>query len=283
MTDLIIRPMSPDDLQLAVDWAAEEGWNPGLDDIPSFLAADPGGYLMAWAGGAPVACVSAVRYGEIYGFLGFYIAPPEFRGQGFGIKVWDAAIEQLGARVVGLDGVPDQQANYTQSGFVLAHRNVRYGGKPDYEPVRDPRLINITADMVPGLITYDRLFVPAARDAFLTSWATPMATRFGVALVEDGEISGYGIIRQCREGWKIGPLFAANEKEADLLFSALVDKAKAKARLVFLDPPEPNAAAAALAIRHGLEPSFETARMYKGPAPDLPLNRTFGITTFELG
>jgi len=281
VTDLIIKPMSRDDLLLAVDWAAEEGWNPGLDDVPSFLAADPGGYLMVWAGGAPVACVSAVRYGEAYGFLGFYIAPPEFRGQGFGIKVWDAAIEQLGARVVGLDGVPDQQANYAQSGFVLAHRNVRYGGKPDYEPSRDPRLVNITGVMVPSLITYDRLFVPAARDAFLTSWATPTATRFGVALVEDGEISGYGIIRQCREGWKIGPLFATNEKEADLLFSALVDKANA--RLVYLDPPEPNAAAVALAIRHGLEPSFETARMYKGAAPDLPLDRTFGITTFELG
>jgi 16S rRNA G966 N2-methylase RsmD len=102
-----------------------------------------------------------------------------------------------------------------------------------------------------------------------------------VALVADGDISGYGIIRQCREGWKIGPLFAADEKEAELVFSALVHKAKAD--LVFLDPPEPNTTAVSLATRHGLEPSFETARMYKGPAPDLPLNRTFGITTFELG
>jgi hypothetical protein len=28
---------------------------------------------------------------------------------------------------------------------------------------------------------------------------------------------------------------------------------------------------------------FETARMYKGPAPSLPLERIFGVTTFELG
>jgi len=28
---------------------------------------------------------------------------------------------------------------------------------------------------------------------------------------------------------------------------------------------------------------FETARMYKGPAPQLPVERIFGVTTFELG
>jgi hypothetical protein len=32
-----------------------------------------------------------------------------------------------------------------------------------------------------------------------------------------------------------------------------------------------------------LAPSFETARMYRGPAPDLPLAQIFGIGTFELG
>lgn len=45
----------------------------------------------------------------------------------------------------------------------------------------------------------------------------------------------------------------------------------------------PNVKAVALAERHGLTPGFETARMYRGPAPDLPLDKTFGITTFELG
>jgi hypothetical protein len=29
--------------------------------------------------------------------------------------------------------------------------------------------------------------------------------------------------------------------------------------------------------------AFETARMYIGRAPDLPMRRVFGVTTFELG
>ena len=48
--------------------------------------------------------------------------------------------------------------------------------------------------------------------------------------------------------------------------------------------PEPNDEAVALAKRHGLEPVFETARMYRGPAPALPLGAApSAITTFELG
>ena len=52
---------------------------------------------------------------------------------------------------------------------------------------------------------------------------------------------------------------------------------------VFLDVPQPNAAAVALAEGCATAPMFETARMYKG-APLLPdMRRTFGIGTFELG
>jgi len=44
-----------------------------------------------------------------------------------------------------------------------------------------------------------------------------------------------------------------------------------------------NSEAVALAERHGMKVVFETARMYRGDRPALPLERVFGITTFELG
>ena len=52
---------------------------------------------------------------------------------------------------------------------------------------------------------------------------------------------------------------------------------------VFLDCPAPNCSATDLASRYGLALVSETARMYRGPAPDLPLSRIYGMTTFELG
>ena len=52
---------------------------------------------------------------------------------------------------------------------------------------------------------------------------------------------------------------------------------------VFLDVPEPNSAAVGVAQSLGLEPVFETARMYRGPAPEIDVDKVFGVTTFELG
>jgi len=52
---------------------------------------------------------------------------------------------------------------------------------------------------------------------------------------------------------------------------------------VFLDVPDVNRDALALAQGHGLAPVFETARMYTGAIHPLRLDRVFGVTTFELG
>ncbi len=134
--------------------------------------------------------------------------------------------------------------------------------------------------LVDAVIAYDRPFFPAPRERFLRCWLGG-ATRSGWALVEDGAVTGYGVIRACRDGAKIGPLFAGDADRADLLFRRLA--ASMPGVELALDTPEPNAAAIALATRYGLAPSFETARMYRGPAPDLPMPKVFGITTFELG
>ncbi|MGR3716983.1 MAG: GNAT family N-acetyltransferase [Thermohalobaculum sp.] len=275
---LQIRPMSEADLAVAIGWAAAEGWNPGLADAGPFRAEDGQGFLMGWLGDQPVASISVIRYGTGFGFLGFYICVPEHRDQGHGIALWRAGMARLEGRVVGLDGVVDQQANYTKSGFVLAHRNIRFGGVVEVEAPDDPRL---RAPASPtALIGFDGAFFPAPRGRFLAAWLSAPG-HVVRALVEDGAVTGYGVLRPCREGAKIGPLFAASEADADLLFRALV--AEAPPGPVFLDPPEPNAAALRLAGRHGLSPVFETARMYRGPAPELPLHCIFGITSFELG
>jgi hypothetical protein len=46
MNGLRIRPMRPDEISIAVNWAAAEGWNPGLVDDACFAAADPEGFFI---------------------------------------------------------------------------------------------------------------------------------------------------------------------------------------------------------------------------------------------
>jgi GNAT superfamily N-acetyltransferase len=275
-----IHTMGEGDLALALDWAAEEGWNPGLEDGACFHAADPGGFLMGSVHGEPVGCISVVRYCARFGFLGFYIVRPGWRGRGYGYRLWQAGLDRLAGRAIGLDGVVAQQANYRRSGFALAHRNVRFGGTPRLEPPDDPRLVQIEGGAVDAVVAYDAAFVPELRERFLRCWLQPRG-RQGVALVEDGRVQGYGVIRACRSGFKIGPLFAEDERGAELLFRALA--ARAGDGAVYLDCPEPNPPALALARRYGLSPAFETARMYRDGTPDLPLARIYGIATFELG
>ncbi|MBZ9936504.1 GNAT family N-acetyltransferase [Mesorhizobium sp. BR1-1-16] len=278
---LSIREMTRDDLDRAMDWAAAEGWNPGLDDASAFHAADPAGFLMGFLGDEPVTAISVVAYGAAFGFLGLYICRPEHRGRGFGWQTWQAGMARLGKRVIGLDGVVAQQENYRRSGFTLAHRNIRFGGIVDCETPQDPRLMVVSEALKPAVIAYDAALFPADRAAFLDVFLDGRGGRVAIALVEDGSARGYGVIRPAISGAKIGPLFAESAEDADLLFRALA--ARAKGATVYFDPPEPNGAALALAARYGLEPAFETARMYRGPAPGLPLDRIFGITSFELG
>src|SRR6266852_2642626 len=71
--DFHIRPMRPDEVALAVDWAAAEGWNPGLADAACFAAVDPGGFLIGEFLGEPAATISVVNYDDTFAFLGFYI------------------------------------------------------------------------------------------------------------------------------------------------------------------------------------------------------------------
>jgi len=275
---ILIRPMTERDLATAIDWAAAEGWNPGLADAECFRAADPDGFLMLVENGEPAASISVVRYPGRFGFLGFYIARLDRRGRGLGLRLWEAGMARLDGCTVGLDGVVAQQENYARSGFVLAHRNVRYQGAPSLDAAPDPRVVPVRDDLLPTILAFDRAFFPADRSRFLRCWLRP--DRRALAFVENGSVEGYGVIRACRAGHKIGPLFAPNAGVAAALFSALASGAEPP---IILDVPEPNREAIALALAHGLAPSFETARMYRGPAPDLPLAQIFGIGTFELG
>ncbi|NKB48048.1 MAG: GNAT family N-acetyltransferase [Alphaproteobacteria bacterium] len=273
--------MTRREFDTAIAWAADEGWNPGLDDGEPFHSADPHGFIGTWLDGRLIACISAIRYGGDFGFIGFYLCHPGFRGNGYGLQTWHAGMAHLDGRSMGLDGVIDQQENYQKSGFQLAHRNVRFGGSVSCDTPDDARLRRIGPDLFDGLVTYDAPFFPASRNTFLRLWINPTPTRTGFALIDDGGLTGYGIIRQCRDGHKIGPLFADTEDGADLLFRALASTRNDGP--LYIDPPEPNTAATTLAERYAMAPVFETARMYRGSSPDLPLARTFGITTFELG
>ena len=271
--------MTRAEVDLAIEWAAAEGWNPGLHDAQCFHATDPDGFLIAYLGSEPVGCISVVAYDDSFGFLGLYIVRPEFRGKGYGQQLWKAGMPYLGDRNVGLDGVVAQQENYKKSDFHLTYRNIRYGGIG--QAAMPPGMTALSTIPFDALCAYDSALFPAPRARFLREWITqPEAVGYAV-LNDDGRLSGYGLLRPCRQGCKIGPLFADDAGIADRLLRAL--SSRAQGSLLYLDVPETNPAAVMLAERYGMTKVFETARMYTKEAPALPFERLFGVTTFELG
>jgi len=273
--------MNRQEMAMAIDWAALEGWNPGFYDEYCFYAADPNGFLIGLLVDEPVATVSVVKYGDSFGFLGFYMVKPEHRGKGYGLQIWNAGLEYLKGLTIGLDGVVAQQNNYKKSGFALAYRNIRYEGAGGGCFQANTGIVPLSTLPFTEICAYDAPFFPGSRRQFLRCWIDqPQSTALGI--LRNRRLAGYGVLRICRTGYKVGPLFADNPDIAEELFLALKATVPEGVPL-FLDTPAVNLAAVDLAERHGLKVVFETARMYRGTPPDLPINRLFGVTTFELG
>lgn len=276
-SNITIRRMTRAEVDLAVEWAAREGWNPGLHDAESFYIADPNGFFLAEVNGEPAGCISAVAYDASYGFMGFYIVRPDLRHAGVGMALWRASMEYMGERVIGGDGVINMLDKYALSGFHIAHRNARYEGIGKAAP---SHLVDLTEVPFADLAAYDRRFFPAPRDAFLKSWISRPGSR-AEGVMAGGRLAGYCVIRPCRRGFKMAPLFADTPEIAEELYVSLASFARDEP--VFLDIPVCNQAANELVERHAMTMVFETARIYRGAPPALPLDQIYGITSFELG
>jgi hypothetical protein len=264
---------------VAVDWAAAEGWNPGLDDAARFLAADSGAFIAADDTGEIAATVSCALYGDAYAFIGFYIVRADLRGRGLGLPLFRRALARAGSRVVGLDAVLEQEPTYARSGFITSHRNVRWrtvggGRRPDV-------LIDLGSLPFADVLAYDRAVFGAERERFLRAWID-RPPGHALACVRDGALTGYGVLRPCRSGAKVGPLFADDEEVAEALLTGLLAAAGRGAE-VFVDVPAANRRAQALHEGRPMESSFETARMYLNGSPPEDVNRVFGVTTLEFG
>ena len=263
-----IRNLDLAEIGTLLDWAAAEGWNPGLNDAVAFQAADPGGFFGAFVDGVMVAGISAVAHDAHFGFIGLYICHPEWRGQGHGKAVWDAAIAYLGTRAIGLDGVAAQQANYAAMGFVPAYETIRMSGTLSANPAALP------AAQLEDIAALDRQCFPAQRDQFLRRWLAP--PNRGVMQSQHGAAEAYAVLRPCRDGAKIGPLFAGSIGAAVGLLTGL-------SGTVHIDVPAFQSEWLEALVARGFTEGFRTRRMYRGPPPAMDLTRVFGVTSLELG
>ncbi|WP_436527577.1 GNAT family N-acetyltransferase [Actinoplanes sp. HUAS TT8] len=284
MGEFSITPASLDDMGLLAEWATAEGWTPGLGDERLFFPVDPRGFLVGRLDGRPVTSISAVRYGVGHGFIGYYLTVPGLRGHGYGLRTWQAGMERLVNRDIGLDGVVAQQENYRKSGFRPAWTNVRFRGVARVDvTASDLTLVDARQLGFGALTLYDQRFFPSDRDTFLALWISA-PRRHALAALRDGTLAGFGVRRPAADAVRIGPLHADSPETAAFLLDALVtDDLDGRATEVVLDVPDVNPDGIALAGRAGLTPVSETARMYTGPRPAIDVGGIYSVASLELG
>ena len=286
----IIRPMTQVEERTLLEWAAVEGWNPGLHDADCFWKLDPDGFLALDLEGQMVGGGAIIRHHDQFGFMGLFIVQPAYRSQKLGTQLWYARRDQLLERLkpassIGLDAIDAMVPFYARGGFEPLTRHRRFqliesAGVAACSVVAGEACVDLREVDFAEVVAWDAGCFPGDRHLFVNAWIRqPDAVSLGV--VAHGKLAGYGVMRACQIGYKIGPLFARDPSVADRIFRTFCRHAAGQQ--VFIDVPDNNPAAGRLCKDHGMREVFGCVRMYLGPVPRLDNARIFAITTFEVG
>jgi predicted acetyltransferase len=279
-SNVIITQMTKAEFQTAIDWANTEGWIPGVHDVDSFYETDPTGFYAARVDGEIVGTFSVVKYSKDYAFAGFFIVRPDHRGTGVGLAIQHYIDTHFKNFNVGIDGVLAMQEKYAHAGYKWIYGNERYAGIAK-AGASDSHCRKISTVDFEGIVEFDSKYFPTERRRFLKQWLNQKDATALLSEDDNGKLSGYGVVRKCFQGNRVGPIFAEAQETAKQLFNSLA--ASVAGQEIFIDVPTVNASAMQLVLAMGMKPVFTTARMYTKQAPNLPLNKIYGVTSLELG
>jgi len=213
--------------------------------------------------------------------MGFYIVRPNFRGKGYGMKLFQNAWKYLGDRNKGADGVIENLKIYSRVGLKLAHYNARYKTRGTNTKTLGENVIGLNKVVFKKVYDYDKKVFGFKREKFLKAWISqPKSFTYG--FVKNKKLLGYGVLSKCFEGYKIGPLFADSDTVANELFDSLIGNINKK-EPIFFDIPEVNKGALKIVKKYKMNKVFATGRIYTKSQPKFPLHKWYGITSFELG
>lgn len=279
-----LATMRADEVERLAEWAKAEGWNPGRSDLAIVYRTDPEAFIALRDGDELIGGGTVFRISPAFGFMGLFIVRADRRGAGLGRALWHYRRDRLLQRLqpgatIGMDGVLDMVPFYSDGGFRLAHRDLRFQGIACGEA--DPQVSTPTAADFNAIVELDENLFGTARPEFLSGWINAPGAHAAVLRSESRQVVALAVMRPALQGYKFGPVLADSPIFARRVVTHLL--AKAVGQNVQLDVPEPNAAGLALAESLGLKVVFSCARMYYGPVPDVDIQRIYGVTSFEFG
>ena len=293
MPELIIRPARASDIPEIVRWARSEEFAPGFGDVDIYRNTDKQGVWVGWVDSTPVGCIAGIKYNNIYGFIGLYIVRPEYRGQGYGHRLWEQALRHLqDVKCVGLEAASHLITNYAEWGFKTSSQTIRWqlfnseDGLSSQAALNPQDLNVVSGPDIPleAIKKYDSEREFTARPHFLSQWLKHPSGKVIALIDKYNHCHGFARIRPCLlpagEGWRIGPILADSPVLAKALILNLLIEHKG---VILIDSPQRNDNSQSLLSLLGFREISATTRMYKGSHKVVLTKDVYGLACLELG
>ncbi|XP_054165635.1 uncharacterized protein LOC128963168 [Oppia nitens] len=194
------------------------------------ISIDPNGVFVAQdlSTGKLIGYCSGVKVSPNLAFIGGYSVIPEYQGHGIGSMIWEKVMDYLGDINITLCAPTQEMGEkYAKKwGFEISKhkRMVNMMGKVvlndnHIKSIDGITVCPITTDLLPGVIEYDKNICDGIdRRLFIDGVLKSVESWNLVAINERREVCGYCIIYiSCSDATYVGPLYADNERVAELL------------------------------------------------------------------
>lgn len=234
---------SADEVNQAMKWATEEGWNVGKHDGQTYYEAfKEGCKLLMLDDKTPIGAIFLAAYGKNFVFIGLYILEKNYRGNGLGKVLWQHAMKEIESFNAALYAVPEQIDRYKKSGFNFSYNvnrwNIKTKGSKQLD-IKDENTTQIDSkdeNLLTQISEYDARMFPKPRFNLIKLLLKANAT-IGFVIRNKQQIEGYGIIRECQRGYRLGPLYANTLESAKNVTERLLKSIDKENQIVIVDSP----------------------------------------------
>ena len=112
-----IRALQEKELPLLFTHTTDENWNNEELHTTALFHAHPNDFFIAYKNQQLIGFVLAIKHSNEFGFVSNFLVLREFRGLGFGTKIFAFALEHLKGCQIALDSVVAKESIYKKFGF----------------------------------------------------------------------------------------------------------------------------------------------------------------------
>jgi hypothetical protein len=281
MMNIVIKNSTLAELPYIFKLAAMEGRNHGLNDPELFFQFDPDGFFIAVNENEIAGSISAVSYGNDFGFIGLHFILPQFQSTALADRLLEVALDKLTNRNIGINCYENQIDYYSSHGFkpyykIAVYQGIADGKMPTMDNIVSPFMysFNLMHNLEKKYFIYDR-------KKMMMPWLN-QAKSLSLAKLENDAFSGYGLYLPSVQGFRISPLVAENPETAEHLLAALIGHLD-QGSIFCIDLPEENKDAVRLAEKMNMKKITEYMRMYSQSDSNVSLKNIYSFTNYELG